>query len=175
MAGAVEFVISERDYLGAARDAFLVWLRSRAGKRRIGFTTLFWAALGFGFGWMDAGPSTAALLCLLLGVGGLLFQGLVYALCYLRLPRRAGRLYRQHSRLDEPVSIGWGDFGLHFQSPNADVRHSWGDIYQWADGKNALLLYQNEQIYNFVPRRAVDAEAGADLKASLESAGVPRG
>jgi hypothetical protein len=172
--GEVSFVPTEADYVGAAKDAFLCSLRGRPARRRLLILMLMFGLAGGAFGWMDGGARDALIKFVLVAMGGGLYLALIYAVCYLRVPRRARRLYRQQKTHGAPVHYGWSEAGVAIEGAQSRARLDWTDLHQWTDGRTAILLYHNELLYQYLPRRVLTPEAVGDLREMLRRAGVRR-
>ena len=48
------------------------------------------------------------------------------------------------------------------------------DFLKWVDDKNAILLHRSDNMFNFIPKRAVDDAFYAALMAELARASSPR-
>ena len=171
MAGEVTYQPSEADYVAAHRD----WFVNLLGRR--GLSTMASAAL--------AAAGTAAVIEFLardplarvmaaMGAG-LLLGPLVLLLCwglsYALLPRRAGRLFHQHRALKKEVSYGWTDDVLTYRGANGSGQTAWEDLHRHAEGKHTFLFYLTDNLFHFVPRRALTDSEAEDLRKLMASLG----
>jgi YcxB-like protein len=172
MAGEVEFQPSEADYVGVNRDWFAITWKSRRARRRRLLVLAMMISLGGLVGYLDGGIRQAGIGALLAPSAAFLFLATVIGLHYLRLPARAKRLYRQQKTLQRPHRYSWTDEGLTLTTPSSTGHYLWSQFHQWADGRTAILLALNEQLFFFVPRRVLDDGEAADLRATLERSGL---
>jgi hypothetical protein len=171
----VTFQPTATDYIAANKDWFRISLRSpRASRRRLQLLAL---TLGLGgvVGYLETGNlRQAALSAVLCAAAAATFLGLVCLGVYLLIPRRAGRLYRQQKTFEQPFHYSWTDEGITLRTSTSEGRYAWPQIYGWANGRTALLLFFNEQLFYFLPHRVLGPEASADLAAKAERGGVER-
>jgi len=164
------FQPTEADFVRANRDWYLRTLmrpRTLFGVVLIGGTL---AGLESLQGWIGHGvPGVLAA-----GVLGAGLTSLVYLGIYLLMPRRAGRLYRQQASLQRPLSFGWDETGLSVRSANGAGLVPWSELHRWSDGREMLLFYLNDQLFYFLPHRALTAVQIEDLRAMAAAHGIPK-
>jgi hypothetical protein len=164
MAGEVTYQPNEADYVAAHRDWFVNAIR------RKGFSTIASAALSAALVMAAIGFLAGDRLPALVGVfgGGLVIGPFAILACwglsYALLPRRAGRLFRQHRALQKEVSYGWSDAGLTYRAANGSGGMPWEDLHRWAEGKHVFLFYLTDNLFHFVPRRALTDSDAEDLR-----------
>jgi hypothetical protein len=174
MGGELTFAWTEEEYVAAAKDFYLASLRTPRVRRRFVAITAIAAVIGASTAFLDHAPGRMPLLLLGFAAGGALYLSLIYGLCYLTVPRRTRQLFRQQKTAGRSVRVAWTKDGVSIEASNGSSRVKWTELYQWAEGKNAFLLYHNDQLYNFVPRRLLPDQLAADLRGSLERNGVRR-
>ncbi|HEX8240544.1 MAG TPA: YcxB family protein [Allosphingosinicella sp.] len=175
MAGEVSFTPSERDYVDANRDWYRTLFKGRRGILKLAVPIAVGISLGSFFSWI-AGEAASSFpyIVFVYAMLGLIVGLMMYSFLYLTLPRRAARLFRQQKTFQQCFQYMWSDDGITLRTPSSEARYAWSQIYRWADGRTALLLFFNEQIFYFIPRRVLGPEEWADLKAAVESGGIER-
>ena len=172
MAGEISFTPSPEDYLAANRD----WFRAMLGRRRYWITLAGGFSIGFLFGGVVALPNDAPEVVgsgIVFGLGVLFVVGLLTAISWAMLPRRTRRMYGQQKSLSRPWHYRWSEEALELNTIHAAVRVPWPDLYRWSDGRRALLFFNSEQTFYFIPLRVLTAEQADDLR-SIASKGVER-
>lgn len=178
MAGEVTFSASEADNIGAQRD----WWRSVVFRRSTGIRYAAIAGVAFilfaGFGgWSLAWPNNYRPY-LAWGVGGALYVMLVYGLCpgggYLRLPRRAARLFRQAKMAGQQWTVSWDDEGLSYIAPNGTGRYHWVDFDHWREGRHATLCFVTDNSFIYIPHRVLNIGQREDITESLSRSELRR-
>lgn len=175
MAGEITFTPSEKDYADANRDWYLAfWARPKGWVTMVLFV-LFFTGLGALMPYIDGktdeiGPTAIgfALLALVLIL-------LIYLSVYfVALPRRARRLYRQHKALQRTWTFRWSDSGLSMESATGLTSYPWGDFHRWRSGPRSVLLFLNDQLFFYLPRRLLDEASVDEIGSLAAAAGVPR-
>jgi hypothetical protein len=175
MAGEVTYQPTEADYVGAHRDWFINVIWSRRGLATIRTAALATAATLAVIGYLigDSRPAVAVAFASGLLLGAFLIL-LCWGLSYALMPRRAGRLFRQHRALQKNVSYGWSDTGLTYRGANGSGQIAWEDMHRQAAGKHSFLFYLTENLFHFVPRRALSDSEAKDLEATAAASDAPR-
>lgn len=175
MPAKIAFLPSEADYISASRAAYRCQLRGNRVWRRLlvlaaGVGAVIAAVLWLVFGNLVEALGTG----LLAGVCGFLAAPVGLAITYLTLPRRARRLFHQQRPLHAEQILSWDDTHLHWQGPGFVLNTPWRDYHRWHETGAEFLLFLNEQLPQFIPLRALDAEQADDLRATLVAHGPPR-
>ena len=177
MAGEVTYKVAERDYVAANRDWFRRAIVKRKALIRHAVTVL--AVFMLGVSISRGSESTFAMRNLYIGLAmgciAICAVLLLYAINYALLPRRAGRLFRQQTAFQKPLKFSWSDEGMVQDSAHGTGTYAWRDLHRWTAGRENFMPYVNDQLYFIVPRRALNEEQAADLLATLERSGLPRG
>jgi hypothetical protein len=172
--GEIEFVPTEADHLAAAR---LAWVRRVFSLR----TSATWILII-----MIVSPLAAVVTVLLDGAGNVMRQVpfflpfvaggmlLTQLVCWIRLPFITRRLFRQQKSLHEAFRYGWSEEGISYASASGSGLISWSSLYGWTVGKHCFLLYMNERLVQFLPRRVMTAGEADDLVAALAARCVRR-
>src|SRR5688500_9877194 len=164
MAGEITFTPSEKDYADANRDSMLAQLRRPRPWIALVLSVLFSAGIGAGVTWLDGDLEDVAAAASGFALLGLFVFLFIYLATYLLLPRRAGRLYRQHKTLQQPWTYGWSEAGLSVDTANGHTLHPWPDFHRWLVGRRMVLLFVNDQLFFFLPRRLLEDSAVEELR-----------
>jgi hypothetical protein len=100
-------------------------------------------------------------------IGGFAFWSLILAsillMNYLLIPARARRAFAQQKALHHRVEVDWSDEGVGLVSEQGDSNFDWQDFVMVEHGRDVILLFQSEYLFNFIPRRAFPAGEAADF------------
>lgn len=88
-------------------------------------------------------------------------------------PMMGRRQYRQSAALRAENTIAWDEEAVIFSGERGHARLPFAEFHRFAISGGMLMLYQTEMYFNLVPLDAM-GDAGGDLVARLESAGVKR-
>ena len=105
-----------------------------------------------------ANPATsAALLAVpLIGIPMLL---IIARLCrYALLPLLARRTYRQTRSYQEDWFVELTQSGTRARTAGTDHFVPWSHYVAWSETDKVVLLYQNDMMFQFIPRQAITAE-----------------
>ena len=175
MAGQVTYTPTEEDVAASSRDWFGRYLRQPRMKGALYVAALAGALLAVAFALQAGGPPARALRAGALGgVGGLVLIVLIVAWRYAMLPGLARRSFRQNRAMHRPFTYAWSDEGISWESEMSSARIAWDALYRWGEGKSAFFFAFSERGVHFVPRRALDEAAAADLRATAERFGPAR-
>lgn len=172
MAGEIGFTPTEKDYVDATRDWYLGHLRSRAARRPRIFLILFCAAMGALMASFDGDAVEMAIGAVGTALFGLLLLGLIYIVCYLTLPGRAARLYRQQKSLQQPWLYRWSEDDLKLETANGLMTYPWADFHRRHEGRTTLLFFLNDHFFLYLPKRLVDGAVAEELRSHAAGAGV---
>ena len=173
MAGKVTFRPTREDYINSVRQNYVRLLRSLAFYRRIliyafvAATIVAIVPIAFGE------PIVRALIVATSAsvVGAL--AGIVCALINLQLiPRRAGRLFEQQRSLHRDMQFMWDDAGTFWKTERAETTRPWSDYHRWQEGRDCYLIYLNDSLFEFVPRRVLSPTDDEDLRSALAASNV---
>ena len=121
--------------------------------------------IALGEGW----PAVAAVL-----VGGVVGGFSVPAMMLRwRVPAVARRVFRQQQQLNEKTDLAWNADGLRVRTPNLDGRTPWAHFRRWREDGRVVLLYHSDALFQFIPKRVLNPEQLADLRAYAAAGGVP--
>lgn len=173
--GSANFSYTEADHLAANRLHARVTLRSWKALRAVLLLWAFYAVLAIAVmaisGLTPVGFALA--LCGSLAVTLIVATG-IRATGALLLPRRSRRLFQQQKVLHGQMFAQWDAESIRFELPNGSTRYAWSDFLRWAEGPDGISLYQNEMLYNLLPKRVLSEGAQADIRAALDAHGVPK-
>jgi hypothetical protein len=81
------------------------------------------------------------------------------------LPRKMRRIFRQQKSLHGPIQIEFTETKFGLTSSNGHAEFPLQDFHMWTKGKDAILLYHSDSLYNFVPHRAFASQEDFDIAA----------
>lgn len=106
-------------------------------------------------------------------VGGVavwfLMLGAILAVNYLLVPARSRRAFAQQKALHHRVEVEWSPARIRLESQHGMSEFDWRDFLQVEQGRDVILLFQSEYLFNFVPTRALPDELAADFIASAKA------
>nr|WP_295373786.1 YcxB family protein [uncultured Sphingosinicella sp.] len=95
----------------------------------------------------------------------------IFAMNYILIPARSRRVFRQLKALQSSTDINWSSERIQLQSAQGSSDFDWRDFVRIVQGRNVILLFQSDYMFNFIPRRAVSDEQARDI---VESAATRR-
>ena len=174
MAGEITFTPTEKDYAEANRDWFLATLARPKAWALMMLPVLFLSALGAFFAYIDGKPEEIETTAIGFALLGLLLILLICLSTYFTFPRRTRRLYRQHKAHQQEWTYRWSQAGLGIETANGRTSYPWADFHRWRDGRTSMLLFLNDQMFFYLPRRLLDDASVRDIAGLVGAAGVPR-
>ena len=95
-------------------------------------------------------------------IGGFGFWSLLLAsihlVNYLLIPARSRRAFAQQKMLHHRVDVDWSDEGVRLMSEPGNSSFDWRDFTRVEQGRDVILLFQSDYLFNFIPRRALSAD-----------------
>lgn len=88
------------------------------------------------------------------------------------IPMQARRHFQQAVALADEIIATWDDNGIGYASAHGSSRFSWEDYHGWAETAHLLILYQSENYYNLLPKRAFNSAEFDAIKRRLGEANV---
>jgi hypothetical protein len=174
MTGSVTFTPVETDYIAAVRANYLHRLAARRFWVRAALAIACAVAVLAGVVFVFDGDRNAVMVASLSGgIGGAIGLLVCIGIAFAMLPRRTARLFRQQRTIHQRFDYSWTDYGLSFRSDTASGETPWSDFRGWRETGPAFLIYMNDSLFQFLPRRALTPEAADDLRATLEQSGLP--
>jgi hypothetical protein len=156
------FVLGEIDLIAANRLHFWTSLKLKRTVLSYVFGGLVFALIFTLFTqWEDVlAIITAATL-------GLLFWSFllacILAMNYILIPRRSRRAFRQLKSLQSQTQINWTSERIRFQSAQGNSDFDWRDFVRIVHGRDVILLFQSDYLFNLIPKRAVSDDQASDL------------
>ncbi len=159
------------DVIGAYRLFYISSLRSGRTLRGLLIPAVVCAAV-YGFlVWYLCGCISEVPLACLAGFafwsGGV---GIVLLGNYLHVPRRARRIYAQQKALHDVMVITWDDNEITLTSTRGVGSYNWSDFLKARRNEQALLLFQSDAAFNFIPMRVLTTEQADGIMASFARA-----
>lgn len=120
-------------------------------------------AIGFGVGMVETGElrwESTALACAMM----LCWLLVILAGCWLLIPRRSGRLFAQQRSLQHDFTVEWDTQGVTQRWTAGTIHTPWTEFNGWFETERIVAFGLNDQLYNFVPKRALNGRALDDLR-----------
>jgi len=86
----------------------------------------------------------------------------------------ARRTLEQRRELATPVEWAFDDTALKITTRFTRSEFPWDALRGWREDKHVLLVYLADQLFHAVPKHQVEEAQVSDLRAALETHGVPR-
>lgn len=171
----VTFTPSADDYVRLQRAMYLRQLRSRRFFTRIAVLVAVVVAAMMAF-LIVTGERVeiAALIACGGAIGGLVGVAACVFVNWLFLPRRSRALFAQQRTLHHEHHTIFDAWGMRQHSPRADIALPWDEFPHWHLARDVLLIFSNDLLAYFIPRRAMSDDQLAQTVAILTAAGVPR-
>ncbi|MGH6612891.1 YcxB family protein [Sphingomonas sp.] len=174
MPGETSFRPDVDDYIGAARVWYMHALRKRRFSVRLSIITALVAFGGVLITWDEPDLGYRLLFVLGMMAGFLALMTVLMLISYALLPRRATRLFRQQRTLENDFTVRWDGTGTDTRSDVGTSKIAWVDYHAWAEGPAAFILFLNDQLYHFIPKRVLSPEQLIDLRSSIQAARAGR-
>ncbi|HEY2529279.1 MAG TPA: YcxB family protein [Xanthobacteraceae bacterium] len=135
-------------------------------------------ALGILIGWAATGGASVDLFAAL-AANRVAFLAVVvlfpFALPLVQWALIMRRFYAQQKSVQLPHDMSWNREGIVFETRDSRAVIPFGNIHYWRESNQAILLYQNDMIPNFVLKRAfVSQDQLASFRAELKSSSIPQ-
>ena len=85
---------------------------------------------------------------------------------YLLIPSRSDRAFRQMKTLQSQTDINWSPERIQLNSAQGSSDLDWRDFVRITQGREVILLFQSDYLFNFIPKRALSDEQTTDLATS---------
>jgi hypothetical protein len=85
---------------------------------------------------------------------------------------KAGQLFDQQRSIHRVTDFHWSSAGARWVTDQGTVEIAWSDYHGWAERPSAFLLYLNEAMFHFIPKRVLEAADMHDLAQTLEDSGL---
>jgi hypothetical protein len=179
MAGQVSFQLTEEDCAAAHRD----WLRDRfdgSGGAPYGHRVSAIMLPVLVIAWVGSMTVSAlrplpGFLRYLLPIAIILSASiwLLRGYAVLDASRSARRTFRQRAAYRRPLTYGWSEEGLSFETEHGSGRIPWGDLYRWYAAEHSFLFFADQNLFYFIPRSALSDAQAKDLEATVVASGAP--
>ncbi|MES2055609.1 MAG: YcxB family protein [Pseudomonadota bacterium] len=170
MPGETSFRPNVDDYIAAARVWYMHALRKPRFSIRLSIITALVAFGGVLITWDDSSLGYRLLFVFGMMAGFLILMTMLMLISYALLPRRATRLFRQQRTLEHDFVFRWDDAGTDTRSDVGTSMIAWTDYHAWAEGRAAFIFFLNDQLYHFIPKRALSPDQLVDLRTSVQAA-----
>lgn len=109
--------------------------------------------------------SEGALFCVTLFIMYSLIFTVVVTIIYLFVPVRARRLFSQQKSAQNPFRVEWSEKGITFKSDRLYRHIFWNELLKSTENSRAILLYQSDVMFSFIPKRVLSPEQAASIMA----------
>jgi hypothetical protein len=159
---SASFVPSEADLKAAYRLHFWTSLTWKRTVLSYAFGGLLFALIGTLFTEWDSGG--VVLIGATLGfVFWSVLLACILAMNYFLIAPRSRRAFRQMKALRSHTDVNWSAERVQLQSAQGSSDLDWRDFAHIAQGRDVILLFQSDYMFNFIPKHAVSDEQAIDL------------
>jgi uncharacterized membrane protein (DUF485 family) len=96
-----------------------------------------------------------------------------FAIGYVVTPRRARKIHDERQAHAGEQHLEWDEESLRLRSPGGTNELPWTVFQSWLAGPDTLLLYQANNLFHAIPKRALSEAQFEDIIRQLREAGVP--
>ncbi|EIZ80209.1 hypothetical protein WSK_1243 [Novosphingobium sp. Rr 2-17] len=167
----IRFTFTEDDLVAAQRAW---WTGVARWQAYLGVVLVIWLGCASVFtvaAWSGGGSPPYILIAAMVPIA-LCISAALFALGFVQIPRRARKAFREHKALAGEYAISVTSDTLAVRAPMGSNDLPWNVFLCWLDGPETLLLYQNRNLFNAVPKRALPPGASDDIIDHLVAAGV---
>ena len=170
---SIKFTCTQDEFRQAQRFHHTLPLRGRRFVTRI---SLFAIGLGLFFAILTPGDAINRVEGALLGAAMFLGVMAIFVLVnrLVFLPRASRRQFSQRKDVQASVKFDIRPPKIGITSKNGFSFTPTEEILKWAENGSTILLYRSDNLFNFIPRRAINESFYADLMAELTRAAVPK-
>lgn len=151
------FLPTEEDLLAAKRLQYRRSLRSGRVWRSLAGGGAILAAFGFMLNWMVT-DSPSLWMPVLVFLGWAAFLALILFSNYLQISKRVHRTFVQQKAFHEAIDVEWTEEGITFRSSRGFGNYSWDDFLDAVEDRDVIILFQSDELMNFIPKRVLDLE-----------------
>lgn len=173
---AIEFTLSEQDFLQAMRRHHTLSLKGRRFAFALGWIALVLAGVGVALA-LSTNSSVAdavsyGAIMVGAGLGVLAVQIAINRVFF--IPRGSKRQYGQLKALSAPTKYEVLPPVIAVTTLNGFANIPTEDLIKWTEDKHVLMLYRTDRSFNVIARCAIPEAFHAALIAELARAGVPK-
>lgn len=172
----VRFTLSEQDMVAAQRDCWRGSMTVGQISKIIFWLWLLDAGLMLGIELLSGDFYPITIILGIIGmtlIGAIIITLLLVLLGYALTPYHARKAYRQHEAIRAPASVPWDDEKIVISNDYGNSNLPWRSYIGWLDGRDNVLLYQSDRLFNILPKDSFDEALRAQAMAHLRAAGVP--
>jgi hypothetical protein len=174
--GEVSYVPTEDQAAQVSRDAFVARLRlGRTWRAAFILCVVLGLFLAF-LDWTDGYESLHVAMSFFVGFGLIVgVHVVVWGACFLALPRRARRAFREMRVRRGPYRWVWDADGFEIATPNGGAAYMWDEVLRVVEGRHAFILWFSESAPLFLPLEVLEPgqeqSFGAAMRAGLGGRG----
>jgi hypothetical protein len=72
------------------------------------------------------------------------------------------------------MEVKWSEHGAIWNTARGTHNMLWSDYHKWASTPKGFLVYLNDNLYHFIPKRVLSDTECADLQKTLEASGLKK-
>jgi hypothetical protein len=169
------FELTEADLLTANRTHFWNYYLSAMGLRLLGGVLMLYSSLGlFLFLWNDYELNWANLIAMIENASLMTaVVALMVGLSFWQMRRRVRRSFAELRALHGWIEVSWDRDALMVVAPNHQSRYPWGDFFKWTENGSVMMLYQSQDLFTPLPKRALSNADSDAIRSALAAHGVP--
>ncbi len=168
----IEFTITREDFIGAQRLHQVVCLTRRWYLVRVALV-----AGGLGLLFAVLAPSGDSRIVWGLVVATIYIASMAFLVVLGRLvflPINSRKQFSQRKDLGLPLSYTVEPSFISVTTKNGFSKMPTADFLKWSENSKSVLLYRSDNMFNFIPKRAIDDAFHAALIDELARARVPK-
>jgi hypothetical protein len=174
--GEVSYMPTEDQAAEVSRDLFVARLRRGRTWRAAFFLCVVMGLFLAFLDWTDEYEALHVAMSFFVGFGLTVVVHLViWSACFLALPRRARRLFREMRVRRGPSRWRWDADGFEIATPNGGAAYRWDEVLRGAEGRHAFILFLSEALPLFLPRDVLDPGQEQSFRAAMQAGLAGRG
>jgi hypothetical protein len=174
--GEVSYMPTEDQSAQVSRDNFVA--RLRRGRTWRGVLVLC-IVMGLVLAFLDWTDGYEALHVAIMFVFGFAIVAVVqlvaWGICFVSLPRRARRLFREMRMRRGPNRWRWDEDGFELATPNGAATYRWDEVLRGTEGRHAFMLFVSEDLPFFLPREVLEPAQERSFRGAMQAGLAGRG
>lgn len=85
------------------------------------------------------------------------------AVRFFSLGKATQRIFAQQRLLQEVTTLQWSEASIEIKTDHSYTNLPWDYFMQCRENDHAILLYQSQMLFNFIPKSALTPEQSADI------------
>jgi hypothetical protein len=168
--GEVSYIPTEDQTAQASRDAFVARLRRGRTWRGALFLCVVMGLVLALLDWKDGYDALHVAISFFLGfVIVVAVQLLGWGICFVSLPRRGRRLFRELRLRHGPHRWRWNADGFDIATPNGAASYRWDEVIRGSEGRYAFMLFLGGELPFFLPRAVLEPAQEQSFRAAMRA------